>query len=443
MPHCHRTCRVGLLVSALCAPGALAQPCVPHWSGLGVGVNGEVTGLAVFRGRLYAAGTFDRAGGSPAPGLAAWDGGAWSALALPAGGPDPVISVAVGDMGAGERLIVTGFPPLNGTSMALWDGASWTLIQGGPSGSWVGAATVFDAGHGPELYVTGGFACQTATGQTSYIARWNGSVWSGLNGGLGGVVSSYLAGREGAQNVLYVAGGLDAPSAPGTTGLARWNGSVWSSVGGGIQSGDGVALAEYDDGAGPALYVGGQFNWIGNSIPAVNIARWDGGAWSAVPGGADREITSLAVFDDGDGPALFAAGYFQNVGSLPAHRIARYRHGVWTMLDSGLDGSVNKLLAYDPDGPGPAPAVLIAAGAFTSAGGLATPNIAAWVGCPCYANCDASTVAPVLNVNDFLCFQARFAAGSPDANCDRSTTPPVLNVGDFICFQQRLAAGCP
>jgi len=62
---------------------------------------------------------------------------------------------------------------------------------------------------------------------------------------------------------------------------------------------------------------------------------------------------------------------------------------------------------------------------------------------PCYANCDGSTVAPVLNVSDFTCFLNRFAAGNPAANCDGSTTPPVLNVNDFICFQTAYAAGCP
>jgi hypothetical protein len=61
----------------------------------------------------------------------------------------------------------------------------------------------------------------------------------------------------------------------------------------------------------------------------------------------------------------------------------------------------------------------------------------------CYANCDASTAPPVLNVNDFVCFQSRFASGDSYANCDGSTAPPVLNVNDFVCFQQRFAAGCP
>ena len=60
----------------------------------------------------------------------------------------------------------------------------------------------------------------------------------------------------------------------------------------------------------------------------------------------------------------------------------------------------------------------------------------------CYANCDNSTTVPFLNVNDFICFQTKFAAGDTYANCDNSTTAPVLNVNDFICFQTKFAAGC-
>jgi hypothetical protein len=61
----------------------------------------------------------------------------------------------------------------------------------------------------------------------------------------------------------------------------------------------------------------------------------------------------------------------------------------------------------------------------------------------CYANCDGSTASPVLNVNDFVCFQNHFAAGDSYANCDGSTGVPVLNVNDFVCFQNSFAAGCP
>jgi hypothetical protein len=61
----------------------------------------------------------------------------------------------------------------------------------------------------------------------------------------------------------------------------------------------------------------------------------------------------------------------------------------------------------------------------------------------CYANCDSSAVAPVLNVLDFNCFLSRFAAGDPYANCDGSTAAPTLNVLDFNCFLNRFAQGCP
>jgi hypothetical protein len=65
--------------------------------------------------------------------------------------------------------------------------------------------------------------------------------------------------------------------------------------------------------------------------------------------------------------------------------------------------------------------------------------------CPgeCYANCDGSTSAPVLNVADFSCFLQKFAAGNPYANCDQNTAPPVLNAADFTCFLTKFAAGCP
>ena len=61
----------------------------------------------------------------------------------------------------------------------------------------------------------------------------------------------------------------------------------------------------------------------------------------------------------------------------------------------------------------------------------------------CYANCDNSTLAPVLNVNDFSCFINRYAAGHVYANCDNSTNAPILNVNDFSCYLNRYAAGCP
>jgi hypothetical protein len=61
----------------------------------------------------------------------------------------------------------------------------------------------------------------------------------------------------------------------------------------------------------------------------------------------------------------------------------------------------------------------------------------------CYANCDGSTVSPILNANDFNCFLNLFANGDPSANCDGSTVSPILNANDFNCFLNLFANGCP
>ena len=83
---------------------------------------------------------------------------------------------------------------------------------------------------------------------------------------------------------------------------------------------------------------------------------------------------------------------------------------------------------------------VLSAGSFSCLGGFWAVTAG---GSACYANCDGSSLTPVLNVNDFTCFMNRYAAGDPYANCDASTIAPVLNVNDFTCFLNRYAAGCP
>jgi hypothetical protein len=67
----------------------------------------------------------------------------------------------------------------------------------------------------------------------------------------------------------------------------------------------------------------------------------------------------------------------------------------------------------------------------------------------CYANCDGSSVPPILNANDFQCFLNAFAGSVPVgqfagyANCDGSSIAPIMNANDFQCFLNAFAAGCP
>jgi hypothetical protein len=63
----------------------------------------------------------------------------------------------------------------------------------------------------------------------------------------------------------------------------------------------------------------------------------------------------------------------------------------------------------------------------------------------CYANCDGSTTAPIINVADFTCFLQRYAAADEWARCDLCLPPTTPHCNDFQfgCFLTYFAAGCP
>src|SRR5690606_18441926 len=122
----------------------------------------------------------------------------------------------------------------------------------------------------------------------------------------------------------------------------------------------------------------------------------------------------------------------QNTGDLAAHGVQVDLSGV-TILSGPNPASIGTIAAGGTQQPvwtvraagtaGQHPiSVAITSNSYgeTFAGG-GSANYQVGGGAPCYPNCDGSTIPPVLNVNDFICFQSRFAAGDPYANCDNST----------------------
>ncbi|MFN0137406.1 MAG: hypothetical protein ACKVS9_14980, partial [Phycisphaerae bacterium] len=146
-------------------------------------------------------------------------------------------------------------------------------------------------------------------------------------------------------------------------------------------------LAVFDDGTGEALYAGGYFD-VSGADPMAMIARWDGGSWSAVGGSYLREphwyIERLRVLDLGDGPALYAAGFFDEIGGVPAGGIAKWDGANWHGFDGGSSSSnpanlgVTDAAAFEhEDGM-----ALYVSGFFTSIGGANARGIARY-GCRC------------------------------------------------------------
>jgi hypothetical protein len=203
------------------------------------------------------------------------------------------------------------------------------------------------------------------------------------------------------------------------------------------------SAASFDDGTGPALYALGSI--FENEVGIPGVKKWDGQAWTSVgqrtpEPGVIAAYAVLHTFDDGRGEALYLGGGFTNINGVPCRGVCRFDGTGWETLGPGISGGeiYDMTSITTPQGPS-----LFVVGDFLLAGGGSSRRMAQWVGCPnCYANCDGSTVAPVLNVDDFTCFINKFAANDPYANCDQSTTTPVLNIDDFTCFITRFAKGC-
>ena len=111
-------------------------------------------------------------------------------------------------------------------------------------------------------------------------------------------------------------------------------GSVWS-------------LTVFDDGNGPALYVGVA---VAGGVVANGIAKWNGTAWSPLGSGMSgtggRTVFALTVYDDGTGAALYAGGIFTGAGGVPADHVAKWNGTSWSALGNGTQGPVDSLAVY-------------------------------------------------------------------------------------------------
>jgi hypothetical protein len=82
------------------------------------------------------------------------------------------------------------------------------------------------------------------------------------------------------KNELYAAGWFTAVGGDIANYIAKWNGSMWSSVGGGMDFYPNCLDVYKDE------YVAGEFTKA-RGKPARNIAKWNGTTWSTLGKGQD------------------------------------------------------------------------------------------------------------------------------------------------------------
>ena len=367
------------------------------WAAVGSGIDGTAYSLCAYDDgsgdSLYIGGLLLDEISSALEYVYELDGADW----IPVGGgtDDIVRALTVFDDGSGPALFAGGeFVTAGGVAaahVAKWQGSNWSALGTGVDGEVRGLGS-FDSGGGPELYVGGEFLVAGGVAANA-LARWNGSTWAAVgegfyHNGITADVRAFVVHDEGngAGPELFCGGSFQASGELSMLNVGRWDGSDLNPLGTGLSTTPNppgtpiastvvLALTEYDDGSGPALYFGGEFD-AANSVLMHNVGRWDGAAWSALGEGVNDRVHAMVAFDDGNGPALYVAGEFTVAGSTPANRIARWDGSTWEPLGAGANMTVRALATYEtPSGP-----ILVAGGDFATIGGVAAAHVAGWNG---------------------------------------------------------------
>lgn len=221
--------------------------------------------------------------------LLRWDGSRWHRL----GSVKAVQALAATPSGKVFCAGVFGDDsPAKGRHLAVWDGAEWLPLNGdlghpAPRASvWVSAMCAWN-----EDLVAAGSFLRAGDRDCRLIAKFDGSIWSPLGGGLGG------------------------------GGQVMWDGSNSSGF---WESGGPRCLVPF----GKELLAFGTFTRAGE-VGVQGAARWDGTRWHPLVEEATSQVSGLISALATDGHSVVAAGPFTAAGQVTANGLARWEGDTW------------------------------------------------------------------------------------------------------------------
>lgn len=260
------------------------------WTDVSGGTNSIVAALTVYNGQLIAGGYFTDAEGVTCNYIGAWDQNGWYTLGT--GMSSQVMALDV----YGTDLIAAGFFTTAGgmaaNHIAKWDGTTWSTLGSGIA--WI----TYSLGHYNGDLIAGGLFSNAGTVSANSIAKWDGTTWLALGTGMGATAVGYnyvfaLAEYNGnlyAGGMYETAGGVLAHS------IAKWDGSSWTDLQGGVwYGGSNVyavnALTVYNS----DLYAGGIFTSAG-ATGVAHIAKWNEPPTSILNSNLNSELQSFQSY---------------------------------------------------------------------------------------------------------------------------------------------------
>ncbi|MEI6411095.1 MAG: T9SS type A sorting domain-containing protein [Bacteroidota bacterium] len=274
-----------------------------------------------YKNEIYSGAYFNEIAGVPSSGIARWDGNNWHPITPFLSNENAGIGYISGSCVYNNILYVVGTFKFAGNeqanSVASWDGSQWT-VYGFPADVSGGVPLNFRVVYyKDELYVGGNCYNKINGIENDDIARYNGSTWKQVGGGLFGGLSSIFD-MEVYHDELYVAGTFSASDGNAGNKIMRWDGTAWHDVGKGIcGSGRIEDMVVYND----KLYVAGIFNCISDGLPIQNVAVWDGQHWCSIGNSKfDNGVSTIAVYND----EIYIGGGFTKIDGQPVKYFAKY-----------------------------------------------------------------------------------------------------------------------
>jgi len=206
-----------------------------------------------------------------------------------------------------------------------------------------------------NVYVAGYFT-HYGSNQMRGLAKWDGTSWTEVGGGIDGYVHDIEFASNG--NV-YIGGGFSVNSNPSIRDFAIWDGNSWSNMGYNLDLSVWaiavdvnfdvyLGLQDHDQGnnSNGNLVVCGLFDEIGGQS-FNSLALWDGATWQHIGGDVIEGSVYDFAFDNQDD--LVVSGILQSVNGNSSSNVWKWDGSAWSPMGFFSLGSSNLEIAPNGD----------------------------------------------------------------------------------------------
>ncbi len=246
--------------------------------------------------------------------------------------------------------------------ISRWNGSQWTQMNGVTAGTEIVAGSSaagqslypqiqLDTSDNPIV----AWQDQTPTGTQTYVSRWNGSAWTQMDGttaGFNDLTGNSAGYKSSVVMILDAANNPVVTWADWSTGfenyISRWNGSIWTGMDGTTPGFSSLSNFDGSGGITHKLAIDAVGNIYAMRVSAVVgqsliFSLWNGTMWTAM----DGVTPGYDILDD---PVNYYYGVEFDASGFPVvgwnsgngvARFSRWNGSMWTQIDNSTAGYEN------------------------------------------------------------------------------------------------------